>query len=144
MQERFIKKNKKNWPFFWFGVPVNEYMLDMSVSSRAAAPRRLGPPCLPHPFFCLGLFFFFPFWQSPPNPAPSPFSALISCRRYELSFVTITPDDMHMFCEHPHAKGSNKGTILQKENDSRKCVSLETLPSLKMMQNEDQNAALLL
>lgn len=117
-------------------------MLDVRVSSRAAAPRRLGPFCLSHPFSAWDLIFFTNFICSGSH--HHPFLAFISCRRNELSFVTITPDDTHMFCEHPHAKGSNNGNHLAEWK--KKIVGSVTLEALLLendVKRKDQNAALL-
>lgn len=110
--------------FFRFGMPVKECMLERtSVFLPVQQPPGGWVPlagCPPPPLFLPGTWFFHLFWQSPP--LHPPFRHFISCRRNELSFVTITSDDMHMFCEHPQAKGSNnENRLVKKKNNYRKC-----------------------
>lgn len=117
-------------------------MLDVRVSSRAAAPRRLGPPCLPHPFSAWDSNFFY----SSVLAVTTPLSGIyfLPSQRVVLCHDNIWRHAHVLWTSTCERKQQWEPSCRVKKKKTIGSVTLEALPSLKMTKKKDQNAALLL
>lgn len=96
-------------------------------------------------------FFFFPSLAvtvANTSSSPPPFRQFF-CHRNELSFVTLTSDDMHMFCEHPQVKAKREPSCRESERQQQEEWQWKHSPPPKqrakiMMQKKRPKCSMLL